>query len=71
MPKLDGPETTRRIRQRPEGSPDRLTILALGADESAAERCLEAGMDGVVGPPVSIQGLRSAIETFAATSGSR
>ena len=61
MPGLDGLETTRRIR-RHEGASAQVPILALGASDGVAERCREAGMDGIVATPVSARGLKAAIE---------
>ncbi len=60
MPELDGPEATRRIR-RLEGAAGRVPIFALGAGDGVAERCREAGMDGIVATPVSVRGLKTAI----------
>ncbi len=62
MPELDGLETARRIRRREAGSEARLPILALGAGDDMAERCLKAGMDGTVAMPVSVPGLKAAVE---------
>ncbi len=64
MPRLDGLETTRRIRRNVDASGGRVTILALGADDDAAERCYQAGMEGAVAPPVSTHGLKAAIERW-------
>ncbi len=54
MPGIDGVEATRRIRALP-GPVGRTPILALTANVLAHQRqaYLEAGMDGVVGKPIS------------------
>ncbi len=70
MPDLDGLETTRRIRSREGAAEGRIAILALGAGDGVAERCREAGMDGIVATPVSIQGLKAAIEGLPTGLGS-
>ena len=62
MPDLDGFEATQRIRLA-EG-PDRhtrivaLTAMAMKGDR---ERCLEAGMDGYVAKPVTVEALQEAL----------
>ncbi len=61
LPKLDGLETTRRIRRRQAESGGRVTILALGAGAGEAGRCAEAGMDGSVAFPVSARGVQAAL----------
>jgi signal transduction histidine kinase/CheY-like chemotaxis protein len=66
MPEMDGFEATRRIRAGEP--PERHTpILALTANvfESDRERCLAAGMDGLVAKPVSLQSLRDALTAWA------
>src|SRR3984885_10546379 len=55
MPQLDGIETTKRIRGREAGQPDRRTpILALTANTLVEDRyaCFEAGMDGFLIKPL-------------------
>ena len=64
MSDLDGLETARRIRKRGAGGKD-VKILALGVDAEATEACREAGIDGTVASPVSIQSLTVAIERLA------
>ncbi len=57
MPELDGPATTRIIRQK-EGMAD-LPIIAVSANIQPADRtaCLAAGMDDFVGKPVAMEEL--------------
>lgn len=63
MPELDGIEATRRIRQREASSRNRLPILMLTANAmlSDKEKCLEAGADGYLPKPVSLERLVEAI----------
>ncbi len=54
MPRMDGLETTRRIRENERISGGRIPIVALTAHAmpSDRERCLAAGMDGYVAKPI-------------------
>lgn len=67
MPELDGYDTTRAIRAMP--GPIRNTPI-LGVTASAGvsdrDRCLEAGMDEHLPKPVTLEGLRRALEQFCA-----
>jgi PAS domain S-box-containing protein len=70
MPKLDGIETTRRIRAREAGHRVRLTpILALTANTLAEDRyaCFEAGMDGFLVKPLDREKLADALAGLAAS----
>lgn len=62
MPSVDGFEATRAIRtlEGPEGRMKILALTALAAD-SDEERCLEAGMDGFLTKPTSLDALRQAL----------
>ncbi|MBK1723892.1 PAS domain S-box protein [Thiocystis violacea] len=57
MPEMDGPEATRRIRQRPDYG--RVPILAVTANAFQDDRdaCLEAGMNDHIAKPVDPRGL--------------
>ncbi|MFO1318468.1 MAG: CHASE domain-containing protein [Burkholderiales bacterium] len=66
MPEMDGLEATRRIRALEANHPGRRTpIFALTADTLPGdrERCLDAGMDGHLAKPLSMDQLRAALES--------
>ena len=70
MPRLDGIETTRRIRAREAGQPGRQTpILALTANTLVEDRyaCFEAGMDGFLIKPLDRDKLIDALAGLAAS----
>jgi PAS domain S-box-containing protein len=70
MPKLDGIETTKRIRAREAGQRARPTpILALTANTLAEDRyaCFEAGMDGFLVKPLDREKLADALAGLAAS----
>ena len=56
MPKMDGLESTRRIRALPSTRDVRLPIIAMTANvfKDDIEACLEAGMDDHIGKPLNI-----------------
>lgn len=69
MPKLDGIEATRKIREREAGGHLRRTaILALTANTLTDDRhaCLEAGMDGFLVKPLDQDKLADALAKLAA-----
>jgi PAS domain S-box-containing protein len=57
MPKLDGLETTRRIRSNPQIKPVIILGLSANAFQEDVKNALEAGMDGYITKPVDIQQL--------------
>jgi CheY-like chemotaxis protein len=59
---MDGYEATRNIRLREHGG-RRTPIIAVTANSRAEgiDRCIEAGMDGFVCKPVTLESLRSAV----------
>lgn len=67
MPKLDGYEATRRIRQFEAAAGRRTWVLAMTAHSLAGDRekCLAAGMDDYITKPVRIEELEAALERFA------
>ena len=70
MPRLDGIETTRRIRAHEAGRPGRQTpILALTANTLVEDRyaCFEAGMDGFLIKPLDREKLAEALAGLAAS----
>jgi CheY-like chemotaxis protein len=70
MPRLDGIETTKRIRAREAGQPGRQTpILALTANTLVEDRyaCFEAGMDGFLIKPLDRDKLIDALAGLAAS----
>ena len=69
MPRLDGIETTKRIRAREAGQPgSRTPILALTANTLVEDRyaCFEAGMDGFLIKPLDREKLAEALAGLAA-----
>ena len=69
MPRLDGIETTRRLRSLEASEPGRRTpILALTANTLVEDRyaCFEAGMDGFLIKPLDREKLTEALASLAA-----
>ena len=70
MPRLDGIETTKRIRARETGQAGRQTpILALTANTLVEDRyaCFESGMDGFLIKPLDREKLADALAGLAAS----
>ena len=63
MPGMDGLETTRRLRQREQGTDTRVRVIGLTAHamEGDRQRCLEAGMDDYVAKPIKPSELSDAL----------
>ena len=63
MPRLDGWETTRRIRQMEKGRAGRIWIIAMTAHSLVADRdrCMETGMDDYLSKPVRLDDLAAAL----------
>ena len=53
MPRMNGYEATRQIRQLPAGKSLPIVAMTAHAMKGDEERCLEAGMDGYVSKPVN------------------
>jgi len=64
MPVMDGLEATRRIRRHELGGASHTPIIAMTANamKEARDICLDAGMDGYVTKPISLEGLTNALE---------
>jgi signal transduction histidine kinase/ActR/RegA family two-component response regulator len=62
LPDLSGPEVTRRLRRLP-GRSSAARILATTAFSTAAKQqeCLDAGMNGFLGKPVTLERVRQAL----------
>jgi len=67
MPRLDGLETTRRLRRElPQSRQPRVIALTARALRSDREACLAAGMDGYLSKPVRLDALATALSGAAA-----
>ena len=67
MPRLDGYQATRRMRQLESSRSQRRTpIIAVTAHTMVGDResCIESGMDDHIAKPLSLKALRSAIEKW-------
>jgi signal transduction histidine kinase/CheY-like chemotaxis protein len=53
MPKMNGYEATRQIRELPEGRSIPIVAMTAHAMKGDEEKCLEAGMDGYISKPVN------------------
>ncbi len=64
MPRMDGIETTRAIREAEKRTGEYVPIIALTAHALARdrERCLQAGMDGYLVKPIQPANLLAAVE---------
>jgi len=64
MPRLDGWETTRRVRKMEKGREGRTWIIAMTAHSLVGdrERCIETGMDDYLSKPLRFAELAAAIE---------
>ncbi|HLH89933.1 MAG TPA: PAS-domain containing protein [Xanthobacteraceae bacterium] len=71
MPRMDGHELSRRIREREAGGPERTPIVAVTANalKGEEERCIAAGMDAYIAKPVNIERLRATLERWLALHG--
>ncbi len=71
MPKMDGLEATRRIRELEAGTGRQTPIIAMTAHamESDRRNCLDAGMDGYLSKPLHAQKLYETIERATGQTG--
>lgn len=65
MPIMDGITAAKTIRQNESSLPHRTPIIAVtaNADSTQERRCIDAGMDGFISKPFSINQLRQIIST--------
>ncbi|NMT65204.1 hybrid sensor histidine kinase/response regulator [Marinobacter orientalis] len=73
MPRMDGFEATRRLRQWEKDhnrTPVPVVALTASAMEKDEEQCREAGMDSFVAKPVNIEMLRAVLEQYCKASAS-
>ena len=66
MPDLDGYQVAREIRKSDAGSARRTPIIAISAavDAEHAQRCSDAGMDGILKKPIRLDDLRNLVEAW-------
>lgn len=68
MPRMDGFETTRVLRQREEGAHTPVIAMTAGVLPDERERCLAAGMDDFVAKPVDGDVLATALQRWVAAA---
>jgi PAS domain S-box-containing protein len=70
MPVMDGFTASQRIRERENGSGNRLHIIALTANamQGTEEKCLEAGMDAYITKPLNFGTLVSLLKNVQLTA---
>jgi signal transduction histidine kinase/ActR/RegA family two-component response regulator len=64
MPRMDGLEATRRLRNEPEFVQTPIIALTALAMPSDRERCLNAGMDDYMSKPINLKELVKTIQRF-------
>ncbi len=66
MPEVDGIEATKEIRQiqKEQGLHTPIIALTAGVIKEERDACIEAGMDGFIGKPVSMEVLKNALKEF-------
>ena len=69
MPEMDGLEATAEIRRMEQHTHTHIPIIAMTAHamKGDRERCIEAGMDGYVAKPISLNGLMAEIDRLVLT----
>ena len=69
MPGMDGLETTRQIRQRWPDRPLQIVAVTANVAPEDVRRCREAGMDGFLGKPISVDELADLLRGSIAPQG--
>lgn len=69
MPKLDGIETCRRMREMPEGKDCSIIILTARSEEYSEVAGFEAGADDYISKPIKLRVLLSRIKAVTRRSG--
>jgi CheY-like chemotaxis protein/HPt (histidine-containing phosphotransfer) domain-containing protein len=70
LPDMDGVEAARQIAQMEEGSGRRTPIVAMtGQPEAEKTRCIEAGIRDVLGKPLDLDSMVSAVEHWVHPEG--
>ncbi len=68
MPNVDGLEATRRLRREAWGALVRIVALTAGALDSDRRKCAEAGMDGVLTKPLTMEALAATLDVVPRTT---
>ncbi|MCP5081259.1 MAG: response regulator [Alphaproteobacteria bacterium] len=73
MPEMNGHEATKAIREAEAGTGERVRIIGVTAHALNGDRetCFDAGMDDYLPKPVSVDGLKQALERHLKTQGDR
>ncbi|KAK3011102.1 hypothetical protein RJ639_010596, partial [Escallonia herrerae] len=69
MPEMDGFEVATRIRKYRSRSRPLIIALTASAEEDVWEKCLQAGMNGVIYKPVLLKGLAQELRTVLQRAG--
>jgi CheY-like chemotaxis protein len=64
MPRMDGLEATRRLRDEPDSRYTPIIALTALAMPNDRERCLEAGMDEYISKPINLKMLVKLIQSY-------
>ena len=64
MPRMDGLEATRAIRSEPELVQPPIVAITASATARDRDRCLEAGMDGIMTKPFTREALLEMVDSF-------
>jgi CheY-like chemotaxis protein len=64
MPDMDGISFIRALRETPESDPIPVIVLTAGFELDTAERAIEAGAQGYLNKPISMETLRKVIGEY-------